>query len=125
MTTLLLTSIPASYFNAAMICFFATVLRQHGLIFNPITSAKLMWPLIRAVLIGFVPAAALGNLLLAFAPSWGTVGLVLVSLGALLGAILIHRIVLGVVTRKVRWNWAIAVVTLIQFVISVSVFPPL
>jgi hypothetical protein len=109
MNTIVLGSLPGVYFNAVLICFFFNLLRQNGLVLNPVKAAKLIWPVFKSMLLGFVPAAILSSLIQRLIPSPSIIAIVIVSLGALISAILLHRFLLGEVDSPRKWNIAIAI----------------
>lgn len=111
MNTFILGSVPGAYFNAVLLCFFVNLLRQNGLVLNPVKAAKLIWPVFRSMLLGFVPAVLLSSIIQWLIPSLGNITLVLGPLGALVSAILLHRFLLGEVGNPRQWNIAIAILT--------------
>lgn len=117
--------IPGAYFNAVMICLFVKTLRQNGPIFSPLKAVKLLWPLlktlVKALLLGFIPALLLSKLLQHIAPSWDLVALSIILLGVLFSAIFVHRIVLADVVTQAKWNWVIVTLTLLQIIAFGSV----
>lgn len=123
---LVLFAIPAAYFNAVMICLLVKTLRRNGPIFNPLHAVKLLWSLLKillkALLVGFVPAMLLSALVRYITPSWSLFSIFVVLLGTLLSAVLIHRVLLTKIVAQTKWNWAIAILTLFQIAASGSVF---
>lgn len=107
-----------AYFNAVMICLFVKTLRRNGPIFSPLKAVKLLWPLlktlVKALLLGFIPAVLLSRLLEYIVPSWNLVALAIILLGVLFSAIFVHRIVLTDVVALAKWNWVIVTLTLLQ-----------
>lgn len=114
MLTTFLTIVPGSYFNAAMVCFFAQNYRKHGLTFNPGKAAKGLWPLVRAILLGIAPATFVGTLSHIYLPYWPQSPLILALLGATISACLLHRTVLSEANGHAKWNRAIVIFTIAQ-----------
>ena len=118
-----LSSIPGAYFNAVLICYFVHLLRTHGLIFNPVRVVKLMWPVLKAMLCGFVPAAIITAILLNHQASSPNLALVLGPLGALVSAIVLHRLLLRDISETRPWTMAIVILALVQtLLVAVSLF---
>lgn len=109
MNAIVLGSLLGVYFNAVLICFFVNLVRQNGLVLNPVKSAKLIWPLLRSMLLGFAPAAIFISLIQQLIQSPNIVTVVIFSLGALVSAILLHRFLLSEVDNPRKWNVAIAI----------------
>ena len=109
MNTIVLGSLPGVYFNAVLICFFVNLLCQNGVVLNPVKAVSLIWPAFRSMLLGFVPAAILSSLIQQLIPSPNIITIVIVWLGALVSAILLHRFLLGEVDSPRKWNIAIAI----------------
>lgn len=117
MVVIFLGSIPSTYFNAVWMCFFVNLLRQHGLVFNPMKAFKLVWPAFKTLLVGFVPAALLIPVVQKLMPSLTYAPLLLVSLGLLVSAALLHRMLLTHISNTRKWNVAIAILAIVQVVL--------
>ena len=117
MVGLFLGSVPGAYFNAVLVCFFVNLFRQHGLVFNPVKAVKLIWPVFKAMLLGFIPAAIASTVIQQLVPSLVNAPLLIAPLGALVSAVLLHRMFLTEISNTRNWNIAIAILTLVQVVL--------
>lgn len=122
MSAIVFGSIPGAYFNAVLVCFFVNLLRQNGLVLNPFKAAKLIWPAFKSMLLGIVPTAILSSLIQWLIPSLSSANLVIVPLGALVSAILLHRVLLDNVSNPKLWNIAIAILVCAMFLFILAVF---
>ena len=82
--------------------------------FDPLKVVKLMWPVLKAMLFGFLPAAIVTAILLNHQASSPNLALVLGPLGALASAIVLHRLLLRDITDTRPWNKAIGILVLVQ-----------
>lgn len=114
MAGVFLGSIPGAYFNAVLICFFVNLFRQHGLVFNPVKAMKLIWPVFKAMLLGFIPAAIASTVIQQLVPSLVNAPLLIVPLGALVSAVLLHRMFLTEIGNTRNWNIAVAILAVVQ-----------
>lgn len=123
MVALGLGSLPGAYFNAVLICYFVHLLRTHGMTFDPLKVVKLMWPVLKAMLFGFLPAAIVTAILLNHQASSPNLALVVGPLGALASAIVLHRLLLRDITDTRPWNKAIGILVLVQILfVAVMLF---
>jgi len=114
MTGIFLSSVPGAYFNGILICFFVDLIRQHGFILSPWKVAKLTWPILKSLLLGFVPAVLISQFIQYFTSPALSISLILGALGVFVSAVLLHRVLLTKVNKATNWNIAIVVLALIQ-----------
>jgi hypothetical protein len=114
MVGIFLASVPGAYFNAVLVCFFVNLFRLHGLVFNPTKALKLVLPAFKTMLSGFVPAVILTTAIQMSTPSMTYGPLLLVPLGILVSAVLLHRMLLAEISNTRNWNVAIAILALVQ-----------
>ncbi len=116
-------SIPGAYFNAVLICFFSNLLRHHGLASNLINAIKLSWPVLEAILAGYVPAVLISAIIQYFVPSLASVQYLLIPLGVLISATLLRRTFLTENSKTKKWNIVIIILTLLQVMyLGISIF---
>ncbi|MEM7215214.1 MAG: hypothetical protein AAF423_06690 [Pseudomonadota bacterium] len=104
----------SAYFNAAMMCFLAKIAYEHGTIWNPVKAVAVLWPMLKAILLGFLPAGFLSAVFLYFFPGWEQVPIIIISFGVLVSALLLHSYLLALVEHRPGWNWAIAILAFTQ-----------
>ncbi|MEP3635909.1 MAG: hypothetical protein ABJN14_01440 [Paracoccaceae bacterium] len=106
--------IPASFFNAALVCFFVLLFREYGLIFRPQIAFKALAPVLRAVAFGVIPAAIIANLAVFLIPTISGRSDFITLIGAMVSGILLYRNVMSRVHNRTAWNIAVVVLTLIM-----------
>ncbi|MEP6017841.1 MAG: hypothetical protein ABJ251_05060 [Paracoccaceae bacterium] len=104
--------IPASFFNAVLVCFFVLLFREHGLTFQPQRAFKALAPVLRAVAFGVLPAAIIGNLAAFLIPAVSRYLDIILLIGILVSGILLYRNVMSRVHKHTAWNIAVLVMTL-------------
>ncbi len=109
-----------AYFNAVLLCYFFHLFRKYGVVLNPVKAWKLLWPILRAMLLVVFPAFLLGLVVMGLVPSLAFVSISLVVLGIFATAILFHRSLLTEITSPKNWNIAIAIMIVAQLALTVS-----
>ena len=116
MSSYVLIAVFGAYYNATCFAWLARIFMEHGVIFQISKAVRVVWPGFRAMLIGFIPAAAMAMVVFHSLLEQRSLITVIMAIGALVSAILLHRHVINGVSNPTRWNLAIAIVVAVQLV---------
>lgn len=121
---LFLTAIPGAYVNATILVFMFIKIGEHGVIFNPIKLVRVFWPILGALLCGVIPAMLISGFSLQLDHpnqlSQMIISSVILTVGALVSGVIMHRISLAQVTNTKRCNWAIGIIAGLQIVLILA-----
>jgi hypothetical protein len=104
------------------------IISKHGYFSSSLEAAKICWPLFKVLLFLITPFMIIGLIIEVNLSSsdirttfaWQSI--LVFSIGALIGAASVHRMVLFEVTAQAKWNWAIVIITGLQFVLFSVVY---
>ncbi|WP_299874411.1 hypothetical protein [uncultured Sulfitobacter sp.] len=116
-----MTAIPGAYVNATILVFMFIKIGEHGIILNPIKFVRVFWPILGALLCGVIPAMLISGFSLQLDHpnqlSQMIISSVILTVGALVSGVILHRLCVAQVERPKRCNWSIGIIAALQIVL--------